>query len=155
MPADPNTALRNFDFAGVLGINIYLADTGADTTQACIYVGAITALEKTPAELLSVRVGIGSGNRHNFFAVKAKLRSTPPDYLGCADAGNATSCRTNDANGFALPGGSSGVDGFSVGWLRGCGQCCGLCSIRLGRQKSQPWSTAPSCLDLSPQVLGG
>lgn len=50
MPANPNMAMRSFDYGHVLALNIYV--TGVKS--ACVYVGAIDALPEVAAMLSEV-----------------------------------------------------------------------------------------------------
>ena len=68
-----------------VGVNFYI--TGA--ASACIYVGAIEALQETAATVRSLQLQLGDGAR---LVLEASLRSTPPDYLEC---GGLTPCRAS------------------------------------------------------------
>jgi hypothetical protein len=71
--------------------------TGAK--RAVIFVGAVQALQETPAELRGLQLQVGD----TVLKVDSKLHTTPPDYIECHDVQNGSSCRSFDANGFALP----------------------------------------------------
>ena len=98
MPTDPNMAMRNFDYSGVVGINMYVTGVRA----ACIFIGAVEALQETPAVLRSLQLRVG-GPAGQVLSVHTALQSSPPDYVECEDIANASSCRAFNANGFALP----------------------------------------------------
>jgi hypothetical protein len=65
-------------------------------------VGAVDALQETPAELKHMQLLVGGVGAGKVLNVSSTLRSTPPDYIECADISNASSCRGFDANGFPL-----------------------------------------------------